>query len=84
MVSPPLPVTGPRALFAKAIRILLIGSGATLAVSAIINTIAVWQLIETAEEQSLGITRGEILGWYAGALSAGLLMIYLGLRRGRK
>ncbi len=83
-LSPPLPATGPRALFAKAIRILLIGSGATLTVSAVINLVAAWQLIDAAEEQSLGIIRQEILGWYTGALVAGLLLIYLGLLRGRK
>jgi len=83
-LSSPLPDSGPRTLIAKAIRILLIGAGASIAVSAVINMIAAWQLIEAAEEQSLGITRQEIIGWCAGALIAGILLVYLGLRRGRK
>jgi hypothetical protein len=62
----------------KILSILLIGSGLSLAVSGVVNAVAAWQLIASAEEKSLGITRGEILGWAALLFAAGLLLAGFG------
>lgn len=65
----------------KVIRIGLVGFGASGVVSAIVNIVGAYQLIEPSDEQSLGITRNEIVGWYIVPLLGGGLLIYLGLRR---
>ena len=64
----------------KFLRLGLIGFGALTTVSAVVNIIAAWQLIEAAEEQSLGITRNEFIVTYGVMLLAGATMIFLGLR----
>ncbi len=69
--------------FAKLLRFGLTGLGALTVVSALVNIIATWQLIDAAEEQSLGITRGEFVGTYAVIFLVGAGMIFFGLR-GRK
>lgn len=74
----------PRPSFAaRVVRFILIGTGATTALSAIVNIVAAFQLIEKSDAESLGITRNEIVGWYSALLAAGLGMIYFGLRRRR-
>lgn len=75
---PPLlsPVASPGR---KLLRIALIGLGASLTVSAVVNGLAAWQLIEPDDEKSLGLTRSEVLGWYAFVFAAGLLLLALGL-----
>lgn len=60
----------------KFLRYGLIGCGALMAMSAVVNMIAVAKLIEASEELSLGITRGE---WYRtygvlGAIGVGLIV----------
>ena len=77
--APPPP---PRPSFgAKVVRFILIGAGATTALSAIVNIVGAFELIEKSDAESLGITRNEIVGWYGALLAAGLGMIYFGLRR---
>lgn len=60
----------------KFLRYGLIGLGALAVVSAVVNMIAVAQLIEASEEQALGITRGEWYRTYAviGLIGAGLIV----------
>ncbi len=69
--------------FAKLLRFGLTGLGTLTVVSALVNIIATWQLIDAAEEQSIGITRGEFVGTYAVIFFVGAAMIFFGLR-GRK
>ena len=64
----------------KFLRLGLIGLGAMTAMSAVVNIVAAWQLIEPAEEQSLGITRNEFIVTYGVMLLAGATMIFFGLR----
>ena len=64
----------------KFLRLGLIGCGALMAISAVVNMVAAWQLIEAADEQSLGITRNEILIGYGIMLLVGASCIVLGLR----
>ena len=57
------------------VQIGLIGFGATM--------VAI-QLIDAADELSLGLTRGEILGWYGFLFAAGLVLIGSGLALRRR
>ncbi|MSU22323.1 MAG: hypothetical protein EXS32_00700 [Opitutus sp.] len=61
----------------------LIAAGALTAMSGIVGLIGSWQLIDSAEAESLGVTRGEFIVTYAGFLLAGAVLIYFGWR-GRK
>lgn len=61
---------------AKALCYALIGFGALTLMSAVVNGLAVAQLIEPSDEESLGISRG----WSALLLGVGITMILLGLR----
>lgn len=67
----------------KFLRFGLIGFGALAVMSAIVNAVAIHQLIDVAEEQSLGITRGEFYLTYGvvGLVGAGL--IFAGFRLGK-
>ena len=65
--------------FKKFLRFGLIGFGALTVVSAVVNLIAAWQLIEAAEEQSLGITRNEFMLTYGVVLAVGVGLIVAGL-----
>jgi len=76
--NPPL-LLPERSPLARIVQTGLIGFGATMIVSAIVNAIAACELIEAADELSLGLTRGEILGWYGFLFTAGLLLIGSGL-----
>jgi len=67
-------------LVRKFLRLGLIGLGAVTVVSSVVNIVATWNLIEAAEEQSLGISRGEFVLTYAAMLPVGAAMIYFGLR----
>jgi hypothetical protein len=58
----------------------LIGTGALAVMSGVVNIIGAWQLLEPSDEQSLGITRHEVVGTYAAIMLGGALAIYLGLR----
>ena len=65
--------------FKKFLRFGLIGLGALTVASAVVNMIAAWQLIEAAEEQSLGITRNEFMLTYGVVLAVGVALVGAGL-----
>ena len=65
--------------FKKLLRFGLIGFGALTVASAVVNLLAAWQLIEAAEEQSLGITRNEFVGAYGVVLAVGVALVVAGL-----
>jgi hypothetical protein len=67
-------------LLKKILRIGLIGCGAMAVMSAIVNIVATWQLIDPSSEESLGVTRNELVGTYAVILLVGAALIYAGLR----
>ncbi len=64
----------------KFLRLGLMGFGALMVISAVVNMIAACQLIDAAEEQSLGITRNEFVGTYAVILVTGAAIIVAGVR----
>ena len=63
---------------------LLVGGGATLVLSATLNLVGAWILLEPSDEVALGISRGEVWRWFGASLAAGLLMIGWGVRVGRR
>lgn len=65
--------------FKKLLRFGLIGIGALTVASAVVNLIAAGQLIEAAEEQSLGITRNEFMLTYGAVLAGGVALVVAGL-----
>ncbi len=65
--------------FKKLLRFGLIGIGALTVASAVVNLIAAGQLIEAAEEQSLGITRNEFMLTYGVVLAGGVALVVAGL-----
>jgi len=65
--------------FKKLLRLGLIGIGALTVASAVVNLIAAGQLIEAAEEQSLGITRNEFMLTYGAVLAGGVALVVAGL-----
>ena len=69
----------PDPTFKKFLRFGLIGFGALTVASAVVNMIAAWQLIEAAEEQSLGITRNEFVVTYGVVLAVGVGLVVAGL-----
>ena len=69
------------ALLAKALRYTLVALGGSLVISGVINIIAAWTLIEKAEEESLGVTRLEVVSWFALLILAGIGLMVLGWRR---
>jgi uncharacterized membrane protein YidH (DUF202 family) len=68
----------------RLLRFALIGTGAITLASGIVNIIAAVRLIEPADEASLGVTRGEVIGWFIGPLLFGVALITLGLWRWKK
>lgn len=62
-------------------RWLLLGLGASLVLSAGLNIVGAYKLIEPSDAESLGITRNEIVGMYLLPLFGGLMLIWLGARR---
>jgi hypothetical protein len=70
-------------LRAKALRYTLIALGGSLVVSGVINIIATWILIEKAEEESLGVTRLEVVSWFGLLILAGMGLMVLGWRRAK-
>jgi hypothetical protein len=64
----------------KFLRLGLIGFGALTMTSALVNIIAASQLIDAAEEQSLGITRNEFVGTYGVMFAIGAAVVVAGWR----
>ena len=58
----------------------LIASGALAAMSGIVNIVAAYQLIDTADAESLGVSRNELVVTYAGFLLVGAGLIFFGWR----
>ncbi|HEY0966587.1 MAG TPA: hypothetical protein VGD88_04280 [Opitutaceae bacterium] len=71
-------------LLVRAIRYGLIGVGALTIVSAVVNVIGAYALIEVSDEAQLGFTRNEFIAWYVGPALFGVLMIVLGALWRRK
>lgn len=71
-------------IFVRLLRTLLIAIGALTLVSAIVNVIAAYSLIGALEEESLNVTRGEVIGWYVGPALLGVALIVLGILWGRR
>jgi len=65
----------------KILRLAAAGFGAMLIVSAAVNIIATLQLVETAEEQSLGVTRREFIITYTVLAAIGAVLVWLGVRQ---
>jgi len=61
-------------------QLALICAGSTATVSALVNGAAAWWLIQSSDEESLGITRREILIWCAAIFVLGALLLYFGIR----
>jgi hypothetical protein len=70
-------------LLAKALRYTLVAVGGSLVTSGVINIIAAWTLLEKAEEKSLGVTRLEVVSWFALLILAGSGLMVLGWRRAK-
>ena len=70
---------GPRAK--KFLRLGLVGCGALAIISAAVNIAGAYALIDKAAEQSLGLTRNDIVLPYAIAGAVGIVLVGLGLRR---
>lgn len=64
----------------KLLRYALIGGGASAVISAVIGVISAYQLIEPSDEQAVGVTPGDFVGFYAVMLAVGAAMIYAGWR----
>lgn len=64
----------------RLLRVFLVGTGAMTIVMAVVNIVAAVRLIEPSDEASLGITRNEIIGWYAGPVVFGFILVWIGLR----
>ena len=68
----------------RIVSFLLIGGGATSVLSATLNLVGAWILLEPSDEVALWISRGEVWRWFGASLAAGLLMIGWGVRVGRR
>ncbi len=64
----------------KLLRYALIGGGAAAGISAVVGVISAYQLIEPSDEQAVGITPGDFVGFYAVMALLGAAMIFGGLR----
>ncbi|GAB1489536.1 hypothetical protein MASR2M8_19890 [Opitutaceae bacterium] len=62
----------------------LIGVGALMIVSAGVNAIGAFALIEVSDEAQLGFTRNEFIAWYVGPAVFGAGLIVLGVHWRRK
>lgn len=57
----------------------LIGCGGSSVVSAVVGIISAYTLIEPSDEQAVGITPGDFVGFYVVLLLGGIAMIWFGL-----
>jgi len=71
-------------LLVRVIRYGLIGIGALTILSAAVNGIGAYALIEVSDEVQLGFTRSEIIAWYIGPAVLGVAMILCGALWRRK
>lgn len=78
---PPKLTRRPGGIGGKIARYFMLSFGATAVISAVVNITAAFQLLEASDEESLGVSRNEIVGTYAALLIGGLLLIWFGLRR---
>lgn len=62
------------------LRLGLLGIGALAVLSAAVNIAATWRLIDAAEEQSLGISRGEFMVTYGVIGLVGAALVLAGFR----
>ncbi len=69
---------------AKFCRYLAIALGATTMVSAVVNVIGAFQLLEPSDEASLGVSRNEIVVTYGVLFALGAVVLWLGLRRWKR
>jgi hypothetical protein len=82
MPTPVLPKLPRRDSFgAKFGRFVMLGLGVTLVISSVVNIVGAYQLIEASDEQSLGISRNQIVGTYAVMAVGGVALIWAGLRK---
>ena len=68
-------------LIVKGLRIVLIVLGALAITSAVVNTIAVVELLEPGDEVVLGLSRHWLIAQYALQIVLGGVMIFIGFRR---
>jgi len=68
----------------KILRYALFALGLSTAVSAIINIVAAFRLLEPSDEQVLGLGRNQIIAGFAVELTIGLALIVLGFFCRRK
>ena len=68
----------------KFLRFALIGGGASAVISAVIGIISAFKLIEPSDEQAVGITPWDFVGFYALMILVGAAMIFFGLRMRKK
>ena len=68
----------------KFLRFALVGGGASAVLSAVIGTISAFKLIEPSDEQAVGITPWDFVGFYALMALVGAAMIFFGLRMRKK
>jgi hypothetical protein len=64
-------------------QLALICAGSTATVSAIVNGAAAYWLIQSSDEELLGITRSEVLIGCSVIFVLGTLLLYLGIRSWR-
>ena len=66
--------------FRKFVRLGLVGSGATMIVSAITGIYGAFTLIEPSDKEAVGLTPWDFVGFYAGTLLVGAALVVIGLR----
>ena len=68
----------------RVIRYGLMFVGGSMLVSAIVNVVAAVKLIDPYAESSLGVTRGQVIGWYIFPAVFGIALIAFGFFWKRK
>ena len=72
-------------LLVRIIRYGMIGVGASSVVTSVVNIVAAVQLLDPLAEESLGVTRKEVIGWYIipGLFGLGMMIFGFCWRRKR-
>jgi hypothetical protein len=68
----------------RVIRYGLMFVGGSMLVSAVVNIIAAVKLIDPYAEESIGVTRGQVIGWYIFPAIFGIALIAFGFFWRRK